>query len=370
LDIQVPLFCVRHGEAAGLESAVSNLVTGLAASGVSVKLPYSSSQRLNPEFLRSIEGSSNLSLERYPHIPGGMWTRFAEESIFLNIVKSRAPIIFPNYFLPPSLGRHGPLFVFIHDCQHKVYPQYFSIRKRMWLDMVFQHSLNRAQRVFLISEFERSQLARFYGESSVRNCTVVYNSIDWRRYTSGEVSDRIRAFSKGFFILSVSHQYPHKNTLLVIDAFLKLAQRFPGLHLALVGRPSAATTERIAAIADPAVRERIFPAGFIRDADLGCLYAACRAFVLPSEYEGFGMPAVEAMGFGASVIAAGGSSLPEVTLGLATYVDPGSRAEVWAEAIAQELDATRDPTRLAAAAAAVRAKYDPKSIAMRVLEHL
>jgi glycosyltransferase involved in cell wall biosynthesis len=370
VDIQVPLFCVRHGEAAGLESAVNNLVTGLAQSGASVNLPYSSSQRLNPEFLASIERSANLSLQRYPRIRGGMWTRFAEETIFLNTVKSSAPIIFPNYFIPPSLGRHGPLYAFIHDCQHRVYPQYFSAKKRVWLDMVFQRCLRKAQRVFLISDFERGQLARFFGESSVRNCTVVYNSIDWGRYTSGEVSQRIRAFSKKRFLLSVSHQYPHKNTVLVIDAFHAMARSFPELHLALVGRTSQATTARIAAIEDPSIRERIFPAGFIRDADLGCLYSECRAFVLPSEYEGFGMPAVEAMGFGAPVIAAGGSSLPEVTLGLASYVGPGSRAEVWAEAISQELKSTRDPARLAEAAAAVRAKYDPKSIAQRVLDHL
>ena len=370
MDIQVPLFCVRHGEAAGLESAVNNLVTGLAASGVSVKLPYSSTQRLNPEFLASIERSPNLSLQRYPHLSGGMWTRFVEETIFLNTVKSGAPIIFPNYFIPPSLGSHAPIYAFIHDCQHRVYPQYFSAKKRTWLDLVFRRTLKKAQRVFLISEFERGQLARFYGESSVRNCSVVYNSIDWGRYTSGEVSARIQAFSEKRFILSVSHQYPHKNTALVIDAFHAIAHRFPELHLALVGRTSEATTARIAAIPDQATRQRIFPAGFIRDADLGCLYAASRAFVLPSEYEGFGMPAVEAMGFGVPVIAADGSSLREVTLGLASYVAAGSRAEVWAEVIATELNVTRDPARLADAAAAVRAKYDPKSIARSVLEKI
>ncbi len=55
MNVQIPLFCVRHGQAAGLELAVSNLVSGIVQTGARVALPYASLQRLNPEFVRWTE---------------------------------------------------------------------------------------------------------------------------------------------------------------------------------------------------------------------------------------------------------------------------------------------------------------------------
>ncbi len=204
MNVQIPLFCVRHGQAAGLESAVSNLISGILLTGTRVALPYASLQRLNPDFVRWTETQPLIHTEKYPCVDGGMWTRFVEETAYYNIVKSRDPVIFPNYFIPPGIpGRRAPAFTYIHDCQHRVFPQYFSQRKRLWLDWIFQRSLRSAARVFLISEFEKEQLARFYGDDSIARCTVVYNPVDWNRYSVGAVSEATRALSEKRFILSV-----------------------------------------------------------------------------------------------------------------------------------------------------------------------
>jgi glycosyltransferase involved in cell wall biosynthesis len=369
MNVQIPLFCVRHGQAAGLESAVSNLISGIVQTGARAALPYASLQRLNPEFVRWAETQPLIHLEKFPCVDGGMWTRFVEETAYYNIVKSRDPVIFPNYFIPPGVpGRRAPAFTYIHDCQHRVFPQYFSQRKRLWLDWIFQRSLRRAARVFLISEFEKGQLARFYGDDSIARCTVVYNPVDWNRYSLGAVSEANRTLSEKRFILSVSHQYPHKNTATVVEAFVSIAAKFPDLHLVLVGRGSKAVTDRISAVDDASVRARISLTGFIRDADLGHLYKNCQAFVLASEYEGFGMPAVEAMGFAVPVIVTNGSSLPEITMGRGIYVEPNSPAGTWAETIAQQLRASRAHQHLADSAAAVRGRYQPAAIAESVMK--
>jgi len=369
MNVQIPLFCVRHGQAAGLESAVSNLISGILLTGTRVALPYASLQRLNPDFVRWTETQPLIHTEKYPCVDGGMWTRFVEETAYYNIVKSRDPVIFPNYFIPPGIpGRRAPAFTYIHDCQHRVFPQYFSQRKRLWLDWIFQRSLRSAARVFLISEFEKEQLARFYGDDSIARCTVVYNPVDWNRYSVGAVSEATRALSEKRFILSVSHQYPHKNTATVVEAFVAIAAKFPDLHLVLVGRGSKAVTEQISAVDDAGVRARISLTGFIRDADLGHLYMNCQAFVLASEYEGFGMPAVEAMGFAVPVIVTNGSSLPEVTMGRGIYVEPNSPVGTWAETIAQQLRASRAHQHLAESAAAVRDRYQPATIAESVMK--
>jgi glycosyltransferase involved in cell wall biosynthesis len=366
--VQIPLFSLRHGTAAGLESAVLNLIAGLTQIGTPVRLPFASAERLSPEFLIWADQQRSVAFQKYPFIKGGMWTRFIEEAIFYNRVHSDGPILFPNYFLPPTFKRHSfSSFCCIHDCQHRVFPQFFSAKKSLWLDLNFKHSLTKAARVLLISEFERNQIARFYGEPCARNCTVVYNSVDWARYTRGDASPRIKSLSEKQYILSVSHQYAHKNTVTIIDAFALLAADFPDLHLILVGRESQNVGDRIGAIDNGSVRDRIVSTGFIADADLGRLYEQCQLFVLASEYEGFGMPVVEAMGFGVPVIVTDGSSLPEVTLGKAHYVASRSSAAVWADAIGQQLRSHRDEANLQQNAALVRTRFSPETVAKAVL---
>src|SRR5450631_3940896 len=110
--VQIPLFCLRHGTvSAGLESAVLNLVKGLARTGVTVTLPIASVRRLPPQFASWVEQEHCVSFKNYPMLRGGTWTRFVEETIFLNATKLSGPIIFPNYFLPPSFrGRAASSF--------------------------------------------------------------------------------------------------------------------------------------------------------------------------------------------------------------------------------------------------------------------
>ena len=348
-----------------------NLLRGFARIGTPVVLPIASVGRLNPEFAKWVEQERSVTFHKYPMIRGGTWTRFLEETMFLNATEQLGPILFPNYFLPLTFNnKSASSFCIIHDCQHRVYPQYFSRKRRLWLDFAFKRTLNKAAHVLLISEFERAQIARFFGEKRAKHCTVVYNAIDWGRYASGPVSPTIESISGHQYILSVSHQYAHKNTETIIDAFRLLADIHSDLKLVLVGQESQNVRNRINAIENKFVRERIISTGFISDVDLGRLYEKCQAFVLASEYEGFGMSAVEAMGFGVPVIVSKASSLPEVTLGKAAYIEPKASPPVWADAISERLNRQRDEHALRSAAAEVRARFQPESVAKAVLSCL
>ena len=368
--VSVPLFSIRHGQAYGLASAVYNLVFGLSRCGVSVDLPYTQFDRLSPDFVDVATKDAALSFSQYRSIKGGMPTRFVEESLYALTKRTRGPVIFPNYFLPVAFPRASEgRFVIVHDCQHREFPNFFSEKKRKWLDFAFSRAFAVADKVFLISEFERKQIARFYGEAAAANCEVIYNSVDWGRYDGGEPSAKTQAIASEPYVLCVAHQYPHKQTLKIIEAALVLSRKSESVKFVFVGKISS-EIEAFVQAADEAGLSKVVIAGMVSDADLGHLYRNARLFVSASSYEGFGLPAVEAMGLGVPTLVSSTTSLPEVTLGKAHYCDPEAPAEEWAARIEDILHQAYDPVGQAVLAEEVRRRYAPEVVANTVLRHI
>jgi glycosyltransferase involved in cell wall biosynthesis len=299
-------------------------------------------------------------------MPGGMWTRFLEETYFATS-RSDTAVLYPNYFLPPTASKRSSTYCIIHDCQHRVFPQFFSPKKRLWLDANFRRTLSKADRVFLISEFERSQIARFYGDALADRCRVIYNAIDWARFDRERPSTKALALARKPYILSVSDQAPHKKTNQIIDAFCHISTKIPDLRLVLVGHTGDSVLTTVRQIASQSVRERISFSGFISDADLGHLYANCSLFASASTYEGFGMTAVEAMGFGAPVLVKDCTATPEVTLGLANYLRTGASTVDWSEEFDRLITLNRNQAKSEEIAFAIRTRYAPATVAQTLL---
>lgn len=118
------------------------------------------------------------------------------------------------------------------------------------------------------------------------------------------------------YIFALSTIEPRKNHAALIKAFSLVRQKYPDLKLLIGGRfrqdSNASPTEGV-----------IMP-GYIPDADLPSLYSGCLAFVMPSLYEGFGLPPLQAMACGAAVAVSDISSLPEVVGEAGVLFDPGS----------------------------------------------
>lgn len=121
------------------------------------------------------------------------------------------------------------------------------------------------------------------------------------------------------FVLFVGGLKKHKNIPLLIDAMRRIRKRGLPHELILVGRPDARNTELLKQIVEaPFVRA----VGERSDEELLFLYNLAEAFVMPSLYEGFGLPVLEAMGCGLPVIISKATSLPEVGGDAALYFDP------------------------------------------------
>ena len=138
------------------------------------------------------------------------------------------------------------------------------------------------------------------------------------------------------YILSVGTLQPRKNYTRLIEAFslfLKAnKQKFSDLQLLIIGKKGWLYEDILAAPKKFGVGDRVKFLDFVPDSELPSFYQHALCFALPSLYEGFGLPVLEAMAYKCPVVVSNVSSLPEIAGEAGIYVDPAS-----AESIAQGL---------------------------------
>ena len=371
--IDLPIAALRHQRIGGVESAVYNLVHGLVEAGADVAVGVPDLDRLSPEFvawLKAGEEQEKVRIDRMTALPGPKSMRFAEETAYAMRRGRGAARLYPNYFVPPISRGSGPDSVLIHDSQFRILPENFTASKRRWQQWCYETALARADIVFTISDYERHLLGEQFGGHHADKCVTIYNAIDFARFDRGSPRAAIVKAATRRYALTVAHQFPHKNVATLIAAFGHVAARERDLHLLLVGTKVGNAAEAARAALDAGARERVHLLGFVSDADLGHLYRNAALFVLPSLYEGFGMPAAEAVGMGVPSLVSDATAIPEVTMGLAPLVPAASDARGWAEAIEAALASPPDASMLARSAERMRERYAPAAVGGRVIEAL
>lgn len=249
-----------------------------------------------------------------------------------------------------NLGNTAPLFggsqiVVLHDAGVFSTPEAYSRAFRIWYKTLQFALSRRGVAIVTVSEFSRQDLAVHLRISAARIRVVTEGADHMDRIVADPAILQAHGLEAGKFALVVGTLAAHKNLSALHVLAENLAAR--GMTLAITGAFGAAAFQSGGA-GLPAAATYL---GRVTDAALKALYAAAAAYVFPSRYEGFGLPAVEAMACGCAVIAADIPALRETCGAAAIYCDPQSP-----EGIAQTvLDLIDDPARLAAARAAARA---------------
>ncbi len=369
LHLLVAAHFVLAGRVGGAEQMLYNLLRGMADLPVTTTVLCSAAGRLDAGFRHEVEAAARLRLQEV----GGRGPRFlAEQRACLDGALSADAILFPNYYLPPltptRLGRTG---IVLHDLQYRHFPAYFSARKRAWLAASQHFAVRRAERVFVISDFVRRDVLRVFGDKVAAKLVVAPNPISWSRFgqsTPGEASPLDAPY-----ILSVAAQYAHKNLATLIRGFAELTRRDREVRLVLCGQDQSGLhgvggvqVGLRGLIDELGLCERVILTGYLDDAALGRWYRHAALFAFPSLFEGFGMPPVEALGFGLPVLTTDRTALPEVTLGLARLVGEPENPAAWASHMAEMLRTGARPST--AEAARVRRTYSPAVCAERYVK--
>src|SRR4051794_28883351 len=232
------------------------------------------------------------------HGAGHAW-----EQAVLPLLSARAPALLCPANLAPVAARN--VVVVIHDAAPLRHPGWYSGLYVTWQKRVLPLIARRARRVITVSEFSRRELRDLLGVEA----TVVPGGVD-PRFAAGPKADPP-------YVLCVASHTARKNLGALVPAARALAADGVELRVAGGHRPQFAAERGLAGLT---------LLGHVPDADLPALYAGAAAFVLPSVYEGFGLPVLEAMAAGTPVVAANTTALPETCGGAARLTDPDPEA--------------------------------------------
>ena len=194
-------------------------------------------------------------------------------------------------------------------------------RYRHYLNLDYE-GIRKATRIIAVSQSTKDDLIEHIGIADER-ISVVYEGIDHSLFRP--VSHRIYNHP---YILFVGSEQPRKNFTTLLKAFsqLKSGPRFKKLKLVKVGKAGGRgvdfRSQTMGVVESLHLSREVIFTDFVPEADLPAYYSGAEVFVLPSLYEGFGFPVLEAMACGCPVITSNTSSLPEVVGKAGIMVDP------------------------------------------------
>lgn len=231
----------------------------------------------------------------------------------------------PHYNIPVFYS--GKLVCTVHDVFHLAMPHFVpGIHKKLYAKFMFSNVRRKSNAIICVSEFAKSDLVKHTGPDDGKIHTV-YNGVDSRWFKSDVTnhSSNFLPHNKPYFLF-VGSVKPHKNLKSLILAYMKIKDQVKQ-DLLIIGKTDGMITSdyEVMDLAKLA-GDRIHFVGEIDNGEetLKKYYSHAHALVLPSFYESFGLPPLEAMACGCPVMVSNVAALPEIYGDAAMYFDPNN----------------------------------------------
>ncbi|HOG47642.1 MAG TPA: glycosyltransferase family 1 protein [Anaerolineae bacterium] len=256
-----------------------------------------------------------------------MWTpshhRLEQYLLSLELRFTPLDVLHSPDFIPP-FRRHCRSIITIHDLAFLLYPQFLTKSSARYYGQIDQ-AVRRTDHIIAVSESTRRDIVRLLGVPE-QMISVVYEAP--RRHFQRLPEAPRPQLQKRFglerdYVLFVGTIEPRKNIPTLLSAFQQVLDHYhPEVDLVLAGAPGWLTDEVYGLVNRLGLTGRVHFLGRVSDDELIWLYNSAQVLVLPSFYEGFGLPPLEAMACGCPVIVSNVSSLPEVVGDAGLLVDP------------------------------------------------
>jgi glycosyltransferase involved in cell wall biosynthesis len=292
-------------EVRGIGRYVRALLPRLAAQRADLRLEFFVKRRRDVPVLTAL-------LENEPIVARCSTVRPVRE-----LPMSGANLFWYPWNVADPVPRHGIVVVTMHDVAPLAFPdpRWLAWQKNARWRRRYANTARRATLVIADSAFSAAEVTRMLGYPSDRIRVVLLAADDFRPTPVDDAEALSRLGVKTPFVLTVGAADRRKNHALLDRAMIQVVAAHPAVTLVHAG-----PRRHVEAHSASATWAQTL--GFVTEADLGALYRTAAMLVMPSTYEGFGLPVLEAMQMGTPVVCAHSSSLPEVAGDAAAWVDP------------------------------------------------
>jgi len=258
--------------------------------------------------------------------PKKFWTQFAlPVKLYFNT--HRPDVFFSATHYAPRFSP-VPTVVSVMDLSYLYFPEMFNTQDLLQLKSWTAYSIKKAKKVLTISNSTRDDIIKEYNVPSEK-VVVTYLGIKEMISLEPRVHSMNQLKAKygvsDHFVLFVGTLQPRKNITRLIEAFAQVlkSEKIPDdLQLVIVGRKGWLYEEILEAPQKLDIIDKVKFLDNVEDDELALFYKHALCYVLPSLYEGFGLPVLEAMQHNCPVITSNVSSLPEAGGDAALYIDP------------------------------------------------
>lgn len=261
--------------------------------------------------------------------PKRLWTRIALP-LALFTSKQKPDIIFsPTQYIPRFCPKSIKRITTIFDLAPLRFPDLYKKEDLYKLKNWTKYSVEHANHVITISQFSKKEVMKNYNIKKGK-VTVAYPGFNSSMKKVNEKGETVKVLQKynidKDYIIFIGTIQPRKNLIRLIEAFVKIEN----LKLVIVGKTSGLGRQGwmyediLEKPEELGIKDKVIFTGFVPDEDMLYLLNEAEAFILPSLWEGFGIPVVDAMACGVPVLVSNVSSLPEVVGNAGLTFDPTS----------------------------------------------
>ena len=313
------------GDVGGTETYLRNTLLEIAEAYPDDNLVVFTTRDNNDVLCRDLRSYSHVEFVPLAFRSANRPLRIVLEQVLLPfaVARARVDVLWSPGYTAPALSP-CPQVVTVHDLQYKSHPIDMTFIERIVLDILVRIACRKCKAVITVSEFSKQEVVKynFASADKVKAVHLGVNKAFAEKVEMNELSESyVSRFPKSPYILCVAHTYPHKNVHLLVDAFVRIQDKVPH-NLVIVGKSRRGEYLIFKSLQHVKHPERVNRFEELNFTELRHLFQHAELFVLPSAYEGFGLPVLEAMMSGTLVVAGKKASVPEVGGECILYCDP------------------------------------------------